>query len=188
MKARHDIRLVVVDYLQLMTSNSRKSQGNRAVEIGEISNGLKNMAKELDIPVIALAQLSRKAEERKGAVPQMSDLREGGDIEQAADIIGFVHRPWYYDHDYGDPTEANLILAKGRDIGVGEVPLEFIDNITQFNSLTNSLLSNDPEKRDAGYESKPQASKGQTRSKPRAQRPPQKGEFMQDPEGSFAGV
>lgn len=160
MKARFGIRLVVVDYLQLMTSTSQKAKGNRSVEIGEIANGLKNMAKELDIPVIALAQLSRKAEERKGAVPQMSDLREGGDIEQAADIIAFVHRPWYYDHDHPDPTEAKLILAKGRDIGIGEVPLEFIDNITQFNSLTDSLLSNDPEKQDAGYQAKQKPSSG----------------------------
>lgn len=155
MKARYGIGLVVVDYLQLMTSTSKKAAGNRSVEIGEISNGLKNMAKELGVPVIALAQLSRKAEERKGNIPQMADLREGGDIEQAADMVCMIHRPPYYDPDYHDETEATLIIAKGRDVSTGEIPLEFIGPTTTFHSKTDSLLSNDPEKRDPGYQSKP---------------------------------
>jgi replicative DNA helicase len=197
-RARHPdvpFGLIVVDYLQLMVSNSKKAAGNRAVEIGEIANGLKAMALELGIPVIALAQLSRSAEETKGAIPQLKHLREGGDIEQSADAVCMVHRPWYYDHDYEDETESNLIVAKGRDWGVGEIPLQFIAETTRFSSLTDSLLSNDPDKRDKGYQSKPQPSKQkgkepwrpngpQTPSpapKP-AMRQPQLGEFMPAPD------
>lgn len=159
MKARFGIALVVVDYIQLMTSTSAKARTNRQIEVSECSAGLKNLAKELRLPVIGLAQLSRSAEERAGCRPQMSDLRESGSLEQDADIVGLMYRKAYYKPDDADATEAEMIIAKGRDIGVGTVPLEFIGETTSFHSLTSSLLSNDPEKRDENYESKPQPSK-----------------------------
>ena len=151
------IGLIVIDYLQLMSSSTKRAQQNRAIEIGEISRGCKNMSKELNVPVIALAQLNRNAEDRKGGRPKLSDLREGGDIEQDADIVGLLHRDAYYD-DEAPETQATLIIAKGRDIGVGDVPLEFWDATTTFRSTTDSLLSNDPEKRDAGSDAQKRAS------------------------------
>ena len=193
MVAKHGIKLVVSDYLQLATSESKKAKQNRALEIGEISHGYKAMAKELDIPVIVLAQLNRNTEERKGGKPKLSDLREGGDIEQDADIVGLLHRTPYYDENAPE-DEAELIIAKGRDIGVGEVPLRFVADITRFESLTDSLLSNDPEKRDAGSKAQQEAQakrdekparkpfKPNVPPRPQPQnREPQQGEFMPAP-------
>lgn len=125
MKEAHGIEFLVIDYLQLLSgSGSNRSQENRQVEISEISRMLKNLARELDIPVLCLAQLSRKVEERAGHRPQMSDLRESGSIEQDADEIIFLMRRDYYDpHD--KPGTADLIVAKNRHGGIGDVRLAF---------------------------------------------------------------
>lgn len=149
-KRKHGLDLVVIDYLQLMHSETRRAQGNRQQEIAEISSGLKEMAKELDCVVLALAQLSRSVEDRKDKKPILADLRESGSIEQDADVVMFIHRPWYYDRDSDDPSpedEAQVIIAKGRNVGIGEVDLIFHSRLTTFVSTTNSLFSNNEEKR-----------------------------------------
>jgi len=132
LKSRHNIELVLVDYLQLMSppisANRSRSREN---EIAEISRGLKAMAKELNIPVIALSQLSRKAEERKDNVPQLSDLRESGAIEQDADVVLLLHRPDYYTNGER-PGEADVIVAKQRNGATGKVSLQFLGNQFRF--------------------------------------------------------
>lgn len=158
-KRKHGLDLVVVDYLQLMHSESSRAKQNRQLEISEISTGLKEMAKELDCVVLALAQLSRTVEERKDKKPTLADLRESGSIEQDADVVMMLLRPAYYFED-APKDEAWLILAKGRDVGIGEVKLRFDGPKTTFFSTTDSLMSNNEEKRETGYKSKPQASKG----------------------------
>jgi replicative DNA helicase len=162
---KQKIDLIVIDYLQLMTSESKRAKENRQLEIAEISAGLKEMAKELDCVVLALAQLSRSVEERKDKKPMLSDLRESGSIEQDADAVMFLMRPWYYDEKHEPKDQAFLILAKGRDVGIGEMELRFEGHLTRFTSLgmdgDRHLLSNDEEKRDGGYQSKPQACKQQ---------------------------
>jgi len=137
-----DIGLIAVDYLQLMRSQSRQAEGSREREIAEISAGLKALAKELQVPVIVLAQLNRGPEQRGGA-PRMSDLRESGSIEQDADLIGLLYRQEYYN----DPTangddadqeqennlgKAELILAKNRNGPTGNVELTFLKELMRF--------------------------------------------------------
>lgn len=140
LKAKHNIQLLVVDYLQLMSGNGEggKGSGNREQEISMISRSLKSIAKELNIPVLALSQLSRAVETRGGDKrPQLSDLRESGSIEQDADMVQFIHRPAYYgitqDED-GNPTEgkASIIIAKHRNGAVCDVHLRFIDELAKF--------------------------------------------------------
>ena len=105
MKQRDDIQLLVVDYLQLMQSTTKRAKDNRQIEISEISSGLKALAKELHIPVIVLAQVNRNPEERKGGRPRISDLRESGSIEQDADVVGLLMRPERYADDDDKPSE-----------------------------------------------------------------------------------
>lgn len=116
--ARHGIGLLVIDYLQLLKGSSRQAQSSRYVEIGEVSRGIKAMAKELSIPVIALCQLNREADTRRHGVPKLSDLRESGDIEQDADLVGLLYRPCYYEKDPEARAEiehlAFLDIAKQR--------------------------------------------------------------------------
>lgn len=135
MKNMHDIKLVVIDYLQLLKSTSRKAQDNRQIEIAEISSGIKALAKELDIPIIVLAQLNRKPEERGGR-PRLSDLRESGSIEQDADLVALLVRSEYYADDEEDKAEkqgeAELIIAKQRNGPTGDVKLTFIKEFTRF--------------------------------------------------------
>ena len=137
MKMRHDIQLIVVDYLQLMTVGVKKGQ-SREGEVSEISRTLKAIAKELDIPVIALSQLSRKVEERGGSKkPMLSDLRESGAIEQDADIVVFLHRPEYYGIDVdenGESTQgvAELIIAKHRNGALENIKVSFQSRFTKF--------------------------------------------------------
>jgi len=133
LKAHHDIQLVVVDYLQLMESSRGE---NRQQEISIISRGLKSLARELSIPVIAVSQLNRSVESREGHRPRMSDLRESGSIEQDADVIILLHREDYYDPDKKDGT-AELIIAKQRNGPVGVVKLAFLSNFMRFESLAS---------------------------------------------------
>jgi replicative DNA helicase len=135
--------LVVVDYLQLMTatlpSNGRKGYENRTQEVSAISRGLKGLAKELNVPVVALSQLSRAGVQRKDDHrPMLSDLRESGSIEQDADVVAFIHRESYYSHDEemseADKAKSEIILAKQRNGPTGTVHLNFISRFTRFDN------------------------------------------------------
>lgn len=144
LKAQHDIQMIIVDYLQLMTANSDGKGGNREQEIGSISRALKSLAKELNVPVIALSQLSRAVETRGGdKKPQLSDLRESGSIEQDADMVIFLYRPEYYgiteDAD-GNNTAGigEVIIAKHRNGSLETVPLRFISKYVKFAELEES--------------------------------------------------
>ena len=169
LKRKHDIGLIVVDYLQLM-QGSKRSQDSRVNEISEISRGLKTLAKELAVPVIALSQLSRAVEQREDKRPMLSDLRESGSIEQDADMVWFIFRGDYYEALRPDmPNEnsspdiaekyaiweerylelknrATLIVAKQRHGSTGNVPLHFQPEITKFSSPNMKDYS------DYGYE------------------------------------
>jgi len=144
LKSQYDIQLVVIDYLQLMTAGGNsKGIGNREQEISTISRNLKGLAKELDIPVIALSQLSRAVETRGASKrPLLSDLRESGAIEQDADIVSFIYRPEYYKIDTWDdeeqsPTEgqAEFIVAKHRNGGLDNIRLKFLGKFGKFDNL-----------------------------------------------------
>ncbi len=140
LKMQHDIQMVIIDYLQLMTGSGDK-KGNREQEISQISRSLKGIAKELDIPVIALSQLSRAVETRGGnKKPQLSDLRESGAIEQDADMVIFLYRPEYYGFDQdddGNPTQgvAEVIIAKHRNGALDTVKTRFISKFAKFAEL-----------------------------------------------------
>jgi len=142
LKNEHDIGLVIVDYLQLMTGGS--SDRNREQEIAYISRGLKALAKELKVPVVALSQLSRAVEQRGGNKrPQLSDLRESGSIEQDADVVCFLYRPEYYGiltDEEGQSTAgiSELIIGKQRNGPVGTVRLQFIKDYARFENLSSA--------------------------------------------------
>ncbi|MBC7449050.1 MAG: replicative DNA helicase, partial [Hymenobacteraceae bacterium] len=146
LKSRFDIQLIIIDYLQLMSGSSGGEKGfggNREQEIASISRALKNIAKELDVPVIALSQLSRKVEERPGDKrPQLSDLRESGSIEQDADMVCFLYRAEYYkitEDEMGNSTAGvgEVIIAKHRNGSLENVPLRFIGKYTKFTDLND---------------------------------------------------
>jgi replicative DNA helicase len=152
LKAQHDIQLIIVDYLQLMQGDSSRSGGggNREQEIASISRALKNIAKELSIPVIALSQLSRAVETRGGDKrPQLSDLRESGSIEQDADMVIFLYRPEYYgitEDEQAQPTKGigEVIIAKHRNGSLDNVQLKFIGKFTKFCDLDYNDNYNTP--------------------------------------------
>ncbi|GGG57921.1 replicative DNA helicase [Croceivirga lutea] len=141
--SQHGIRMIVIDYLQLMTAGGSQKGGNREQEISTISRNLKALAKELNVPVIALSQLSRAVETRGGSKrPILSDLRESGAIEQDADIVSFIYRPEYYKIDEWDdeertPTQgqAEFIVAKHRNGGLENIRLKFIGALGKFDNL-----------------------------------------------------
>ncbi|MDA0200792.1 MAG: replicative DNA helicase [Bacteroidetes bacterium] len=147
--SQHQIKLIVVDYLQLMTAGSSSKAGNREQEISTISRNLKSLAKELDIPVIALSQLSRAVETRGGTKrPQLSDLRESGAIEQDADIVSFIYRPEYYGIEEWDDEEhtssvgqAEFIVAKHRNGGLDNIRMKFIGQLGKFEDLQTNNSS-----------------------------------------------
>ncbi len=146
LKAQHDIQMIVIDYLQLMTGDTGgKSPGNREQEIAMISRSLKNLAKELDVPVIALSQLSRAVETRGGEKrPQLSDLRESGSIEQDADMVIFLYRPEYYgitEDEAGNSVAGvgEVILAKNRAGSLDTIQLRFIGKYTKFADLDSGF-------------------------------------------------
>jgi len=139
LKAQQDVQLIIVDYLQLLRSTSRRAQDNRQLEISEISAGLKGLAKELKIPIIVVAQLNRNPEIRTGSgkgVPRLADLRESGSIEQDADLVGLLVREEYYADSDEERTElegkAELIIAKQRNGPIGQVKLTFLKDFTRF--------------------------------------------------------
>ena len=134
--ARHHggkLALIVIDYIQLMTTTGKDD--NRANALGEISRGLKSLAKEMDCPIIALSQLNRSVESRTDKRPLMSDLRESGSLEQDADIVAFIYRDDYYNPDSKEPGVAELIIAKHRNGPTGIVKLAWVKEITKFESL-----------------------------------------------------
>ena len=145
LKIHHDIKIIIIDYLQLMTGN-QDTKGNREQEVAFISRTLKAIAKELNVPMIALSQLSRATEMRGGSKrPQLSDLRESGAIEQDADIVAFIHRPEYYginQDENGMPTAgmAEIILAKHRNGAVCDVNLRFLKEQARFADVEDSML------------------------------------------------
>lgn len=148
MREVYGIEFLVIDYLQLISgSGSVRSMENRQNEISEISRMLKNLARELDIPVLCASQLSRKVEERQGHRPMMSDLRESGSIEQDSDVVMFLLRREYYD-PYDKPGMAELIVAKNRHGSVGSVELTFRKELGQFNNYS-PIKSQDPQSDEA---------------------------------------
>jgi len=134
---QHGIKLFVVDYIQLLHSTARRAE-NRQQEIADISNGIKALAKELDVPVIVLSQLNRDVEKRgAGEAPRLSDLRESGAIEQDADVVGLLYRASREDDESGEERDAvpvNLLIAKQRNGPTGEVSLTFLKPFTRFES------------------------------------------------------
>ena len=137
LKMDKNLGLVIIDYLQLM--KGRSSAERRDLEISEISRGLKALAKELDIPVLALSQLNRKLEERHDKRPQLSDLRESGALEQDADVVAFIYRDEVYNKDENNPNKgiAELLLKKQRNGPTGDVKLAFISTYTRFEDLAD---------------------------------------------------
>ena len=132
LQAEHGLDLIIVDYLQLMTA--RRTE-NRVQEISEISRGLKGLARELNVPVVALSQLSRAVESRSDHKPMLSDLRESGSIEQDADIVIFIYREDKYEDDSEKKGIAEIIVSKHRNGPVGSINLRFFDRTARFADL-----------------------------------------------------
>ena len=135
-KNENGLDLIIVDYLQLMQGSSKRASDNRQQEMSDISRSLKGLARELNVPVIALSQLSRSVEQRTSKRPMLSDLRESGALEQDADIVCFIYRDDYYNPDTEQKNVAELIVAKHRNGPVGTVPLYFRKDITRFEDLS----------------------------------------------------
>ncbi len=168
LKSQHDIQLIIIDYLQLMHGKGAdgKGGGNREQEIGSISRALKSVAKELNVPVIALSQLSRAVESRPGASkrPMLSDLRESGSIEQDADMVLFLYRPEYYGLEVDEdnmPTQGvgEVIIAKHRNGETGRVRLKFVGKYVKFTDLDHTGMG-----MDGGFGAAPNAFTGLTPS------------------------
>jgi replicative DNA helicase len=137
LKIEHDLKLVIIDYLQLMQGSGSGKGENRQQEISEISRFLKGLARELNVPVIALSQLSRGVESRQIKRPMLSDLRESGSLEQDADIVSFLYRDDYYNPDSEKKNITEIIVAKHRNGPVDTVQLFFHKQFTKFSDLSN---------------------------------------------------
>jgi replicative DNA helicase len=135
LKLQHDIQLIIVDYLQLMEAKERE---NRQQEISVISRGLKSLARELEVPVIAVSQLNRSVETREGHKPRISDLRESGGIEQDADVIILMHREDYYDENHKEKNKVELNIAKQRNGPTGKVTLTFLREFLRFENFQSN--------------------------------------------------
>ena len=150
LKMQYDIQMVIIDYLQLMTAGGSKNGGNREQEISSISRSIKEIAKELNVPIIALSQLSRSVEQRGGDKrPVLSDLRESGAIEQDADIVSFIYRPEYYGFMQDEDGNSNagvgeIIVAKHRNGALDSVRLRFIGEFARFDNMDNFSDDNAP--------------------------------------------
>lgn len=159
---KHKVRVIVIDYVQIMKGSSKRAKDNRALEIGEIMQGIRETAKQLDVPIIVLAQVGRGAEDRSGSRPTMADLRESGDIENEANVVALLYRPAYYAKtdakraeiaekykvDVEDIDEiAEIEIAKNRNGGVGTIRVRFLGELTSFESVTQKLWSNNEEER-----------------------------------------
>ena len=136
-KMEHDIKIVIIDYLQLMNGDHNSNASSRQQEISEISRGLKALARGLDVPVVALSQLSRAVEQRPDHRPMLSDLRESGAIEQDADVVMFLYREGYYNRDLSEAEQrvAEVIIAKQRNGPIGTVNLLWIPELTKFSDM-----------------------------------------------------
>ncbi len=146
---QHQIKLLVIDYLQLLHSETRRAKDNRQQEISEISAGIKALAKELEIPVIILSQLNREIEKDKSRKPKLSDLRESGAIEQDADLVGLLYKPNADDEegmprDDADGIEISLLIAKQRNGPTGDVPLVFLKRFTRFKAAAKVAAADVP--------------------------------------------
>ena len=135
LKVEHNLGLIVIDYLQLLSVSKGKKTENRQQEVAQISRTLKGLARELKVPVVALSQLNRGVEQRQDKRPIMSDLLESGAIEADADVISFIYRDEYYNHDSEKQGIAELIIAKHRNGPVGTVELGFLKEFTKFVNL-----------------------------------------------------
>lgn len=142
LKSRHNIGLIVIDYLQLMSGKNYNYQGNRVQEVSDISRGLKMLAKELNIPVLALSQLSRGVEGREDKRPLLSDLRESGSIEQDADVVLFIHREEMYSKDTKKKGIAEILISKHRNGETGVVELAWIPKLATFENLQGARIRN----------------------------------------------
>ena len=132
-----DLGLVIIDYVQLMTG--RNSAENRQVEVSEISRSLKILARELDTPVVALAQLNRQLEQRADKRPMLSDLRESGSLEQDSDVVLFLYRDEVYNTESNDRGTAEVIVSKHRNGPVGRVRLAWLDHYTKFANMAKGV-------------------------------------------------
>ena len=137
LKMEHDIQIVIIDYLQLMSGDGSSNASSRQQEISDISRGLKALARELNVPVVALSQLSRAVEQRPDHRPMLSDLRESGAIEQDADVVMFLYREGYYNRDLSEAEQrvAEVIIAKQRNGPIGTVNLLWIPELTKFTDM-----------------------------------------------------
>lgn len=134
-KLEHDLKLIIIDYLQLMSGSGSRTSDSRQQEISEISRSLKGLARELNVPVIALSQLSRAVEQRPDHRPMLSDLRESGAIEQDADVVMFIYRDDYYNKDTEDKGLAEIIIAKQRNGPIGTINLVWLPEYTKFANM-----------------------------------------------------
>ena len=135
-KLEHGLDIIIIDYLQLMTGSVGKSSESRQQEVSDISRQLKGLARELNVPVVSLSQLSRAVENRPDKRPMLSDLRESGAIEQDADVVMFIYRDEYYTKDSEFKKQAEIIIAKQRNGPVGTVNLAWLGEYTKFANLS----------------------------------------------------
>ena len=142
-KMEKDLKVIMIDYLQLMSGSGRSSAESRQQEISEISRSLKALARELNVPVIALSQLSRAVEQRPDKRPMLSDLRESGAIEQDADIVMFIYRDDYYNKDSKEVGVAEINIAKQRNGSIGPIKLAWLPDYTKFANLEHYTVQED---------------------------------------------